>query len=234
MEVFKKRDFYQALTIFIWILFLFFTVATGKLEMYINKRFFPLTIIGLLVLLALFINKIKRVKKEDTEDINIQSSLSFIALLFPVLLAVVVRPCSLPGLAASKRGISQEFAGGNVMEILKTQLEMEGNYKKLNIKQVLILAKEKPEEIDGKAVSVEGFVFKQKDPERFILVRFLITCCAADATPLGIDVLYSNTRELKQDSWVKVYGKCRIEEDKIIIMADDVKETQKPSNVYLY
>ncbi|MDD3726245.1 MAG: TIGR03943 family protein [Candidatus Ratteibacteria bacterium] len=234
MEVFKKRDFYQALTIFIWILFLFITLATGKLQAYINKRFFPFTILGLLILLMLFVIKLKRFKKEEKENITIQSSLSFIVLLFPILLVVVVRPGSLPGLAAGKRGISQEFAGENVMEILKAQIEMEGQYKKLNIKQILTLVKNKPEEIDGKPVAVEGFVFKQNVSEKFILVRFLITCCAADATPLGIEVLYSNTGELKQDIWVKVYGQCRIEEGKPVIIAEEIKETQQPTDVYLY
>lgn len=235
MEILKKKNFYQAVTILIWILFLFIVMATGKLQIYINRRFFPFTLLGLCILIVLFVIKLKRFKKEGEEQINLQSSVSFFIFLFPVLLALIVRPGTLPpGLTAGKRGISQEFTGGDIMEVLKAHLEMEGNYKKLNIKQILTLAKNKVEEIDGKPVAVEGFVFKQNATDSFILVRFLITCCAADATPLGIDVLYADTGQLKPDSWVKVYGVCSIKEGKPVIVADEVKETQKPSDVYLY
>lgn len=234
MEILKRKNFYQALTIFIWLLFLLLILTTGKIQTYINRRFIPFTITGSLILFVLFLIKLKKMKKESTEKITLTSLLSFLIFLFPVLLTIIVKPGTLPALAVGRRGISQEFSGGDVMDVLKAQLEMEGNYKKLNIKQVLTLAKNKPEEINGKDISVEGFVFKDVSTEKFMLVRFLITCCAADATPLGIEVLYSNTEQLQQESWVKVYGKCTIKEGKVFITAEDVKETQKPSSVYLY
>jgi len=235
MELLRRKKFYQTLTIFIWLSFLFTIEATGKLQIYINKKFFPLTILGSFILLILFIIKLKKIKREHSENIDITSLLSFLLFLFPVLLATIVRPGNLPVLAAGKRGISQEFTGGDVMTILKEQLEMEGNYKKMNIKQLLAFSKNKPDEINGKEISVEGFVFKQNNvKEGFMLVRFLITCCAADATPLGVDVVYQNAGQLKQDEWVKIYGKCSVEGDKITILAEEVKATQPPRDVYLY
>ncbi len=235
MELLRKKNFYQTLTIFIWLSFLFIIEATGKLQVYINKKFFPFTVLGSLILLVLFIVKLKKIRKEHSENIDLISLLSFLLFLFPVLLATIVRPGNLPALAAGKRGISQEFTGADVMTILKEQLEMEGNYKKMNIKQLLAFSKNKPTEIDGKEVSVEGFVFKQNNgKEGFMLVRFLITCCAADATPLGVQVTYQNAEQLKQDEWVKVYGKCLMKENKIVILAEEVRKTQAPSNVYLY
>ena len=235
MELLRTKNFYQALTIFIWLVFLFIVEATGKLQIYINKKFFPFTILGSFILLVLFIVKLRKIKKEHSEKIDIISFLSFLLFLFPVLLATIVRPGNLPVLAAGKRGISQEFTGGDVMAILKEQLEMEGNYKKMNIKQLLTFSKNKPEEINGKDVSVEGFVYKQNNEKQgFMLVRFLITCCAADATPLGVEIVYQNSEQLKQDEWVKVYGKCNIEGNRVVILADQVKKTQPPPDVYLY
>jgi len=234
MGLLRKRNFYQVLTVFIWFAFISITLITGKLQIYINKRFFPFTILASFLLLIMLFIKIKRFKKEGSEMAGIISTLSFLIFLFPVLLAIVVRPDNLPVLAAAKRGISQAFTGGDIKEILQAQLETEGKYKKLNIKQLLTLAKNKPEEIDGKDISVEGFVLKNQDTEKFTLVRFLITCCAADATPLGVDVEYTDTGKLKQNSWVKVYGRCSLTEGKATILADEVKETQPPANVYLY
>jgi len=179
----------------------------------------------------------KRFREEVSGDIDFMSAFSFLIFLFPVLLTTIVRPGNLSSFAAMKRGITDELLTGetDVLEILKTQIETEGQYRKLNVKQFLTFAKNRPDEIAGKLVSVEGLVFKQNGQNnRFMLIRFLITCCAADATPLGIEVVYSQTEQLKQDTWVKVYVQGNFEKDKPQIIAEDIKKTLKPADLYLY
>ncbi len=205
----KKKKIYQTLTIFIWFMFLFVVEINGSLKLFIKKDYIPFTILGSFILLILFLIRIKRYRKEISGDIDFMSAVSFFVFLFPVLLTTIVRPGNLSSFAAVKRGISGEFAAGetDVLEIMKAQLETEGDYRKLNIKQFLTLVKKRPDEIAGKPLCTEGLVFKQNGrDDRFTLVRFLITCCAADATPLGIEVQYSQAGQLKEDTWVKVYG----------------------------
>ena len=114
-----------------------------------------------------------------------------------------------------KRGIVTEFEAGSVLATLKAHIESEGKYRKLNIKQILAIANKKPSELNQTLVSTEGLVFKEKEEsDSFVLVRFLITCCAADATPLGIRVISEKVKDLKQDIWVKVKGKVIIENEK--------------------
>ncbi|MBN1444525.1 MAG: TIGR03943 family protein [Candidatus Omnitrophica bacterium] len=235
--MFKKKNFYQTLTIFIWLLFLFVIQSSGKLKLFIKKDYIPFTILGSFILLILFLIRLKRYRKEVSGDIDFMSALSFLAFLFPVLLTTIVRPGNLSSFAAMKRGITGELAAGetDVLEIMKAQLETEGEYRKLNVKQFLALAKKRPDEIAGKPLCIEGLVFKQNGrADRFILVRFLITCCAADATPLGIEVESSLAGQLQKDIWVKVYGRGNLGQDKPQIIAEDIKEVPKPADLYLY
>lgn len=235
MKVFKTQKFYQTLTIFLWLVFLATLILTGKLKIFIKKYYSPFTISGTIILLILFIIKLKRFKKEHSEPINFMAGVSFLAFLFPVIITAIVRPGNLSSFAASKRGISTSYQAGNILEVLKSSVETEGKYKKLTIKQLIAFAEKKKEVIDGKEVAVEGLVYKIKgEKTRFIIVRFLITCCAADATPLGITVNYAKADELKQDTWIKVYGKCVVTNKKPLIIAEKVEKKPAPSDPYLY
>jgi len=239
MDLLKREKFYQTLTILIWFVFILSLILSGKLRTFIKKDYIPFTFLGVVILLVLLIIRFKRIKKEVSPYLNFMRGVSFLVFLFPVLLAVIVRPGNLSTFAASKRGVSMEFKSRdvNILELLKENIKNEGKYKKLNIKQLLSFAREKPEKIDGTLVSVEGLVFKKKGgpPDKFILIRFLITCCAADATPLGIEIISEEAVEnLKQDTWIKVKGKVEIENKKPKIISEKIEKTKSPSDSYLY
>ena len=186
-------------------------------------------------------------------ELNIYDTLSFIIFLFPIILFIFVRPTSLPTYAALKRGIQTEFLSQEILKSLQEKIETEGKYKKLTIKQLLILSKSNPEEIKEKDVTLEGMVYKGEEKEKFTLIRFLITCCAADATPLGVEVEYQEPeikevqeweiqeeipqekrKEFKNEDWVKVKGKVKIENGKVKIVAEEVEKIEQPSDPYLY
>jgi putative membrane protein len=60
----------------------------------------------------------------------------------------------------------------------------------------------------GKQVDISGFVYREDDmPEnQFVVARFAVQCCSADAAPFGFMVEGSLGKELKKDAWVKITG----------------------------
>ncbi len=64
------------------------------------------------------------------------------------------------------------------------------------------------DQIYGKEISMYGFVYKDDSfPENTILVsRFMITCCAADATIAGFHVKVENEADFTEDEWIEVTG----------------------------
>lgn len=68
---------------------------------------------------------------------------------------------------------------------------------------------EEVEKFKGKTVLTEGLVYKGEDlPAGYILVfRFLVTCCIADAQPVGVLVACPNAADLENDDWVRVVGR---------------------------
>ena len=92
----------------------------------------------------------------------------------------------------------------------------------------------------GKRREVIGFVFRDnavKDNE-FAPARLLMVCCTADRQTVGMLCRYDKAKSLKQDSWVKVTGTIRIIDFKgqkiPTIEADNVVETARPKNDYVY
>jgi len=78
---------------------------------------------------------------------------------------------------------------------------------------VLTLVRD-PKQYVGKRVYTEGIVYRdEKVPkDHFVLFRFVITCCAADAQPVGILVHAENVEKLKNDTWVHAEGRFVLRE----------------------
>lgn len=94
-------------------------------------------------------------------------------------------------------------------------------------------------EFEGQDISVIGFIYRDarfRETDQFMVVRFTLSCCVADARPLGLVVQSSAT--LTQDTWVKVTGKVSIQTvdgvDTPVIMADSIEVTAEPEQPYLY
>lgn len=91
----------------------------------------------------------------------------------------------------------------------------------------------------GKKVDLIGFIFAPENlPEDvFILGRFVIRCCAADATPVGLKVEANWKEGFKRDEWVRVKGAFDVREIdgnlELIIKVDSMERTEVPERPYI-
>ncbi|WP_371378469.1 TIGR03943 family protein [Sporomusa aerivorans] len=77
-----------------------------------------------------------------------------------------------------------------------------------HIRQVTALYENTPAFV-GRELQIRGFVYHpdQIPANHFMVARFEISCCAADAIPSGLFVEWNEERSLKNDSWVEIQGK---------------------------
>jgi|GEM_PF-5824408 len=102
-----------------------------------------------------------------------------------------------------------------------------------------------------KEVQVSGFLFNSRpanaeqgstadsvyDSEDLLIGRFVVTCCAVDATPIGLEVKQSELlKNFKQDDWVQIKGKWEQVETNgetfLIINPSSVEAIPVPRNPY--
>jgi putative membrane protein len=62
----------------------------------------------------------------------------------------------------------------------------------------------------GKKLTISGFVYRDDtiDPGKFVLGRFAVQCCTADAMPYGVMVSSEaqNTGQFENDTWLRITG----------------------------
>lgn len=89
----------------------------------------------------------------------------------------------------------------------------------------------------GKRVELTGFVVPAGDGS-FTLTRFVISCCAVDAQPVGLGVTTSGAVP-DADRWVTVRGSLVANPDqsaaaRIVVKASSVRQIAQPSDPYEY
>jgi putative membrane protein len=94
---------------------------------------------------------------------------------------------------------------------------------------------------EGKTADVVGFVVPAgDDPDVFYVSRFVVTCCAVDAQPVGVPVHLVDWRsQVSADEWLDVSGgfrtnPSRTSSDPIALVPDELEKVGQPSDPYLY
>ncbi|NET48750.1 MAG: TIGR03943 family protein [Merismopedia sp. SIO2A8] len=98
-----------------------------------------------------------------------------------------------------------------------------------------------PDAYAGQAVDVSGFAIHPPDlPNNYIIIsRFILTCCAADAYPVGLPVkLASDRADYPADQWFRIKGEMATENlndtRRLTVVADGIESIPVPKNPYDY
>ena len=97
-----------------------------------------------------------------------------------------------------------------------------------------------PAYFNGQEVEVIGFVYRDErfTPDSFMVGRFIVSCCVADAAPIGLIVIWNEALSLTDNTWVEVYGRFEAQEFNgrlmPVLIAETVTVTTAPAQPYLY
>ncbi len=105
-----------------------------------------------------------------------------------------------------------------------------------------------PDAYTGQPVKVTGFVVQLPQlPDNYLLIsRFILTCCAVDAYPVGLPVKLSGSRsQYPNDTWLEITGEMATESlpvevgksttrRQLVIRAKSVKSIPTPVDPYGY
>ncbi|MGF7033341.1 putative repeat protein (TIGR03943 family) [Paenibacillus mucilaginosus] len=92
----------------------------------------------------------------------------------------------------------------------------------------------------GRKLQLTGFVYRQDEmtPKQFVVGRFSIQCCSADAAPFGVLAEYARAETLAADSWVTVTGTIRKTKfndmDIMQLQVEKVEKAEPAKTPYVY
>ncbi|MFN8457737.1 MAG: TIGR03943 family protein [Anaerolineae bacterium] len=239
----------KAIVLILMGLFLYWQIYNGTLLYYISERFAWLTLlaaIGFIIVGASYRYRAAPVHdhEHDHEHASHQhGNLSWAGLLLialPVILGLLIPPKPLGAAAMSNR----EFGVGSVTSATapKTNQLITRPAGDKNVLDWLIdfrLAKD-PAAFSDQEAKVIGFVYRDDrfGQDSFMVSRFVISCCAADAAPLGLVVRWPESTGLANDAWVEIKGRFQPGEfdgeAMPFLIAEAVTPTDVPDQPYLY
>jgi uncharacterized repeat protein (TIGR03943 family) len=233
---------FQALLLVGLAIFLVDKVISGRLSWYINLRFLPLTLLGILLLgvMAQTLFRLQRREAADDHDHDHGHAApagNLLILLIPLAIGVLIPAQPLDSTAVDSKGVSLSaplVASGASAQ----QLQVAADERNILDWIRIFNYESDPTPYLDQPANVIGFVYHdERLPEdQFLLSRFVISCCAADGFALGIPVQWSGA-QLEDNTWVQVRGPVQVAEFEgqqvPLIAADSVETVPAPQQPYL-
>ncbi|SHE92593.1 TIGR03943 family putative permease subunit [Clostridium fallax] len=248
----KKFNFLELLKFFILFvltIYLYYLLSTGKITIFLHKKFIIHIKITFVVFIILTINQFTRI-------FSIPNRMAIRKSYFTFFLVIVL------GTLASFTGLNTNISGKKALNIEDSKknntISKNSKVEEDNLKEDIIRFNDNNyfenlnklgdnlDDYIGKKVIITGFVYRESNykENQFALSRLLMTCCAADTQLVGIFCKYDNSKDLKENNWVRVTGeiestKYKNENDKKekvlpMIKVDSLESIEKPKNIYIY
>ncbi len=258
----RTRKWIQASILLFMGLYFLDNMLSGKINLYINSdRFAWLSWIGTALFLLLGVMSVIDLirEKPDTEtdqhdheghdhaahdhghDHSHEQAPSWFKLILvgiPLMVGLLVPAKPLGAAAVSNGGISTSFSSAqnsptsfNIAPADRTVLDWVRAFNESSdVKQFA-----------GQTADVTGFVYRDirfDGKPQLMVARFVISCCVADASAIGVIVQTADAAKWPQDGWVHVTGKFTTQtidgRDTPVVLADSITPATQPEHPYLY
>lgn len=198
-----------AIVYVIWLNAYYWLLKGGRYKAFIQPKFWPLLILALLLLLAFSAAFISQFSLKSRRPLKFDAWAKAAILMMPVFFLLTIYGRSLGTDAFSKRALN---TGQSVIQRDANQLKLPSRTSTGQATSLLNLLAD-AEKFDGKRVTAEGMVYRsvKSGDNTFMLFRFAVVCCAADAMPLSVTVKHTANEALINDAWVRVDGIFTIE-----------------------
>jgi uncharacterized repeat protein (TIGR03943 family) len=226
-------------------LYFLYNIASGSLVNYINARFAWLSYLAAALFLLLGVSSAYDLLRQrgqhhhDHDHDHDHAHLSWPALVIiaiPLVLGTLIpsQPLGADAVGGSI-SVNAVSTGGNWSAFTTNPLEW-------NVLDWLraFNNSEDAASFNGQQADVIGFVYKEPTfgENQFMVARFTISCCVADASAIGLPVAWQGSSDLSQDKWVRVQGAFEVGEfqgDSLpILQAASVELVPVPEHPYLY
>ncbi|BAY13385.1 TIGR03943 family putative permease subunit [Calothrix sp. NIES-2098] len=222
---------------------------TGKLNLLIHPDYFGLAIAGAIGLLVISLFKsIQLWRRRRRDDVPNPMHINMFPpgwgaslLLTTAILGFIITPQVFASDKALQRGVTIDSLGTSRVRPQSFRASVRPEERSLVDWVRTLNVYPEPDSYTGQKVKVEGFVIQPPNlgKEYIFLARFVLSCCAADAYPVGLPVKLQEDRDrYPADTWLEVEGQMLTEnlsgKRQLTIAATSLKKIPQPKNPYVY
>ncbi|MCC5638928.1 TIGR03943 family protein [Nostoc sp. CHAB 5844] len=221
---------------------------TGKLNLLIHPNYFGLVVVAGVGLIIVGLFKMQELWQRRRRDIvpNVQHMTLFppgwggALLLSAAILGFIFTPQVFASDKALNRGVTDLLGTSRIKpQAFRASIRPEERSLVDWVRTLNVYPE--PDAYTGQKAKVQGFVIRPPDlsKEYVFLARFVLSCCAADAYPVGLPVkLPASQEQYTPDTWLEVEGQMSTDnlsgKRQLTIVANSVKKIPQPQNPYSY
>jgi putative membrane protein len=218
-----------------WAAMFWWLLATGRVNLYLSTNTSWVVPVGAVLLTAAAIGRLASARGSESEPIGRREEIVLALMVVPVILVMVLPPATLGSFSASKKTtyspgvtLSSSFYDDITSTSEITLLSVAAGQTSNQGSQAL--AKRAGADVDFIGVA-------SRDPstpaDEFLLTRYVITCCVADATIVQVRVVNVSPGAIQPNDWVEVRGQLYPLGRTMLVNADSVAVVPRPAKPYL-
>jgi putative membrane protein len=232
MKAWSPARVWTGATLAAWAGSFWFVLADGRVPLYLSSRTAWLIPLGGVLATATAVGRLASARTTRPEPLGKREAWTLGLVVMPVVLLLAMPPSTLGTYAAGRRS---SFVGAGVSA-------SSGALDSGTITLIDVAAAQSSKQGQaalqrhaGDMVSFEGLVTAQPaaGPGEFLLTRFIITCCVADATIAQVKVVDAPAGQLQDNTWVRVTGKLYPLGNDVLVDATGVTSIAQPAQPYL-
>lgn len=218
-----------------------YVVLTGNITNYVNERFAWLSYVAIVIYLLLGLATALGVylrQKYAAYDFQTHQNITWpiiVIVALPLLIGTLI-PSRPLGAEAVNGNISLSVASGSNANLVAKDAANR------NVLDWLRAFGQSPTAaaFDGEEADVIGFIYREPGfPEdHFMIARFTVSCCVADAGAIGLPVYTPEASTLRDGEWVRVQGAFQAgifrDTKTPILQASLLEVVEQPEHPYLY
>lgn len=215
-----------------WAGLFWFLIATDRTSLYLSSRTAWVVPMGAVILSIAALGRIASARVDRPEPVSRRGTLGLAVIILPVVTVLALPPTSLDSFAASRRSSltsgsfvssADDIASGEL-----SLVDVSGATRSREAMRALV-------QRAGEQVSFTGFVTTDSTTpaNEFVLTRFLISCCVADALSAQVRVVGAPPGKFKEDQWVRAEGAMYPLGREVIVDASEIVGVDRPKHPYL-
>jgi len=215
-----------------WAGLFWFLLLTGRDDLYLSTRTSWVVPVGAALLTAAAAGLIVSARVRTPRPLSSREAWVMGLMVVPVVVILALPPATLGSFSASKRpGFSSAGFGGSLADAGSGPLTLvdvaAAQYSKAGEQA---LARRAGEQVDFIGIVTR---FADTPAGEFVLTRYIITCCVADATTAQVRVVNVPPGKFEANDWVEVKGPIYPLGKQVIVNATSVEEVARPAGPYL-
>jgi putative membrane protein len=214
-----------------WAGLFWFLLAADRTSLFLSSRTAWVVPSGAALLTIAAVGRLATARTTHPHALSRTDAWVLGAIALPAVILVAMPPVTLDSYAVGKRASFVGAAIGDSVRVVSGPLD----FVDVAAAQSFDDAARSLARRAGERIVLDGIVTRDASmpPDEFLLTRWIVTCCTADATHAQVRVVGAPPGAFAPDAWVRVEGRVYPLGREVLISAERVETIPAPADPYL-